>query len=295
MSLDPSPPEGAPSDDPPLARMLSLLESMDARMSRLEARMAELRPPPSDTATAQTGPVGADAGSPDGPAALVAALSQPETVAVMLRLIDRIDMVDASLSSIAQVPDLAAGAVDTVDRLVAAARASGIDLDGRLQASLALAERLSDPETVEALLKLTDHVGELADAAALVPPSVKAVGALPDVVAVATDTVRRLVDQMEAEGMALEYRLQGVLAVTAAITEPRTLAALERLLDDPARLEQLADVAEQGMGVVARTLAAPTEPVGAWGAFRALSDADVQHGLGVLVALARAIGQRGAA
>jgi uncharacterized protein YjgD (DUF1641 family) len=92
--------------------------------------------------------------------------------------------------------------------------------------------------------------------------------------------------------MELEYRLQGVLAVTAAITEPRTLAALERLLEDPSRLEQLADVAEQGVGVLSKALTVPTEPLGPWGAFRALSDRDVQHGLGFVIALARAIGQR---
>ena len=288
MSLDPSTSDGAPSDDPRLTRMLSLLESMDARMSRLEAQVAELRVRPGAGPRSE-----ADAEGPkDGREVLIAALTEPKAVEGMVRLIERIDMIDESLASIAQVPDLAAGAVDTVDRLVVAARESGIDLDGRLQATMALAERFSDPETVEALLDLTEHLGALARAAALIDPSVQAVGQLPDVAAVATDTIRRVVDQMQEEGMALEYRLQGVLAVTAAVTEPRTLAALERLLEDPTRLEQLADVADQGMGVVARTLATPTEPVGAWGALKALSDRDVQHGLGFVIALARAVGQR---
>jgi uncharacterized protein YjgD (DUF1641 family) len=51
-------------------------------------------------------------------------------------------------------------------------------------------------------------------------------------------------------------------------------------------------VAEQGVGVLSKALTVPTEPLGPWGAFRALSDPDAQHGLGFVIALARAIGQR---
>ena len=111
MSLaEPDAAHSAEADDR-LDRVLVLLESMDSRLSRLEAQVAH--------GTGTTAP-----SSPDVlqvPARLSAALAEPDTVEALVRILDRLDHIDQSLVAMAQLPDLAAGAVDTVDRVMMAA------------------------------------------------------------------------------------------------------------------------------------------------------------------------------
>ena len=284
--LDIAPPSSA---DHRLDQMLVLLQSMDARLSRLEARVAEREPVAATDRVVPTDAGGSGVVSIDG--RLSTALSEPRTVDAMVRILERLDHIDQSLLAMAQLPDLAAGAVDTVDRLVTAARDSDLAVDARLQATVALVERFSDPDTVEAVLALTENLDQLVAVSSAVQPLMQSVAQLPDVAAVGMDTVRRLIAQMDEEGLELEYRLQGAIAVTGAVTQPRVLAALERLLEDPALLEQVADLADEASTAVAGVLAQP-ESVGPVGAFRALYDPHVQRGLGVAIALARVLGKR---
>lgn len=145
-------------EDPRLNRILDLLESMDGRMSRLEGQVSEL--------SRSKQPPAAGADDPQAPAApakgqLVDALTAPDTVATLSRILSRLDIVEQALMMADQLPDLAAGAAETIDGVLVAAADSGIDLDGRLQASVALAERLTDPTTAEALLAVLDKAPEL--------------------------------------------------------------------------------------------------------------------------------------
>ena len=173
-----------------------------------------------------------------------------------------------------------------------AAREADLDLNARVQATVALVERFSDPDTVEAVLTLTERLDDLVAVSAAVQPAMRAVAQLPDVASIGVDTIRRVVAQMDEEGLSLEHRLQGVLAVTAAITQPRVLAALERLLEDPALLEGAADLANEASSVVTGALAVPPAPVGPLAAVRALYDPHVQQGLGAVLELARVLGRR---
>lgn len=323
MSIEELEPGALPEGDPRLNRMLSLLESMDARMSRLEGQVAELtQTAPAvvasvtdtiDSAVSQAADRGIDVDARiRSSLTLVEALTEPRTVEVVGRLVERIEMVDQSLVVMEQLPDLAAGAVDTVDRLIAAASASGIDIDLRLRASLALAERLTNPDTVDALLTLTERAGEaaeaaevlaqapgmvagaidtvdgvmgglaargidvdarlrallaaterltdpvvlgtltrLADRAPMLDEAMQVAEQLPGLAAGALDTVDGVVRQLQASGFDLDARIRGVIAVTDAATNPRALAAIERLMANPEALEHLADVAEAAPGMVA--------------------------------------------
>ena len=146
--------------DPRLDRILELMESMDARMTRLEGQVAQLSeatppapaPPPfsAEVATQQ-----------QAKAQLVEALTAPDTVATLTRLLARLDVVEQTLVMADQLPDLAAGAVETVEGVFAAAAETDIDLDGRLRATVALTERLTDPTTIEALLAVLEKAPEL--------------------------------------------------------------------------------------------------------------------------------------
>ena len=326
MSLEELEPGAMPDGDPRLNRMLALLESMDARMSRLEGQVAELTTAAPavvasvtdtiDGAITKAAERGIDVDARlHASLSLVESLTEPRTVEVVGRLVDRIELVDQGLTVLQQVPDLTAGAVDTVDRLVAAAAASGIDIDLRLRASLALAERLTDPDTVEALLALTDRASDaaqavelmgqapgmvagamdtvdgvmaslaargvdvdararallhatekltepavlstltrLAEQAPMLEEALQLAEQLPGVAAGALDTVDGIIGKLQARGVDLDARMNGLLRVTEAATHPRALAAVERLLANPEALEQLASIAEQAPGVVASAL-----------------------------------------
>jgi len=250
---------GAVADgDPRLNRILDLLESMDGRMSRLEGQVAEL------THTTQLAPAFV-AGVTDtvdhhiaaaaergvdvdahvrSSVQLVEALTEPATVATVSRMLDRMDLIEQSLAVAEQLPDMAAGAVDTVDRLILAASESGIDIDARLRASLALAERLTDPTTVEALLQVTEHAPQLAEATA-------ALSQAPGMIAGAVDTVDLTIARMAASGIDVDARLQAVVAATERLTDPAVLASLTTLADKAPQLEEAVAIAEQLPGMAA--------------------------------------------
>ena len=255
MSLEELEPGAMPDGDPRLNRMLALLESMDDRMSRLEGQVAELtQTGPAvvagvtdtiDSAVARAAERGIDVDARlRSSVELVEALTEPRTVEVMGRLVDRIELVDQSLMMLEQVPDLAAGAVDTVDRLVAAAAASGIDIDARLRASLTLAERLTNPDTVEALLALTHHADQAAEAAAMMSQA-------PGMVAGAIDTVDGVMGGLQARGIDVDARVKALLVATEKLTDPTTLDALGRLASHAGEAAEAAEMLSQAPGMVA--------------------------------------------
>jgi len=250
---------GAVGDgDPRLNRILDLLESMDGRMCRLEGQVAELTEVTQlapallagvtdtvdhhVTAASERG-VDVDAHVRSS-VQLVEALTAPATVATVSRMLDRMDVIEQSLSVAEQLPGLAAGAVDTVDRLIASAAASGINIDARLRASLALAERLTDPTTVEALLTVTEQAPQLAEVTA-------ALAQAPGMIAGAVDTVDITIGRLAASGIDIDARLKAAVLATERFTDPAVLAALSSLADKAPQLQEALAIAEQLPGMAA--------------------------------------------
>ena len=259
------PGSAADSGDAALARILSLLESMDARMSRLEGQVTELTDTAAqapavvagvtdtiDTTIARAAERGVDIDAHvRSSVQLVESLTEPRTVATLSRLLDRLDTVDASLGAMEQLPDLAAGAVDTVDRLMGALASQGIDVDARLRASLVLAEKLTDPTVVESALTAVDALSKRAPA---LVEALEVADQLPGLAAGAMDTLDGLIAGLQATGVDLDARLRALTALVDSATRPETVAAIERLLHNPEALHQLAELAEQGPGLVAGTI-----------------------------------------
>ena len=249
---------GAIADGDPTARILALLEGMDARLSRLEGAVAGLQELTEHAPAVVAGvtdtvdhyAVAARDRGVDLDAhvrssvQLAEALTRPEVVNTLGRLIDRLDTVDAALSVAEQLPGMAAGAVDTVDGLIRAASAQGIDVDARLRASLALVERMSAPETVEALLSLTDKLDTVAESLAIAEQ-------LPGMAAGAVDTVDGLVRAASAQGIDVDARLRASLALAERMSAPETVEALLSLTDKLPLLAESAALAEQLPGMVA--------------------------------------------
>jgi uncharacterized protein YjgD (DUF1641 family) len=257
------------SDDPTQARMLELLEGMDARLQRLEASLGA------------------------APVQVV----DPAAAATLARLSDRMDRLDAATRALGQLPDLAAGAVDTIDGFARAAAAQGADVDARLRATLTLAERLTRPELVEALLVLTEDPAALRQAA-------EAAKALPGGLAMAVDTLDTVAGALQARGIDLHARGAQLLRALEALTDPAIVGLLEAVLARGPDLTRLVHVllesgvfdeaAVQMVGTSGKALVqtrGSAAPVGPLGALAALTDPDVQRTLGFTLAFARAFGR----
>lgn len=271
------------TEDPlePNERMLALLESLDARLSRLETKLEAASGPHTvaavvDTvdglvARAQDDGVDLDAHlaaslrlterltRPDtvraieqavdlaeqGPAAVAGVIDTADSligrlqaqgvdfdvrtrralaVAERITREDTVEQLEQALDALAQAPGLVAGAVDTVDGLIARLDAGGVNLDERLQSTLSLAERLSRPETTAQLHELLD-VAETA----------------PGLIAGAVDTVDSLIARMGEAGVHLDDRLADTLGLAERLTRKETVAQLHELLD----------VAETAPGMIA--------------------------------------------
>jgi uncharacterized protein YjgD (DUF1641 family) len=123
---------------------------------------------------------------------------------------------------------------------------------------------------------------------------------LPVAMAAAVDTVDDVVDGLRDRGIDVDTRLGAVLEVVERLTRPDALSAIAALLE---RVDTLRSLMESGMldpatvrmvGQLGRALAVvdagPAERVGAFGALRAMSNANVQRSMGFALALARTFG-----
>lgn len=261
MSFEELEPDAMGNGDPRLNRILDLLESMDGRMSRLEEQLTELTGPPQvepsvltgvtesvDQHVAEASERGVDVDAHvRSSMQLIEALTEPATVATLSRMLDRMDVIEHSVRGVEQLPGLAAGAADTAERLVASAKASGIDLDARFRASVAIAERLTDPATAEALLTVTEYAPQIAQATV-------ALSQVPDLVSGAIDTVDSAIRQLDASGFDLDARFRGVVLAAERFTDPTVLSALITLADKTPQLEEALAIAERLPGMVAAAM-----------------------------------------
>lgn len=151
--------EPTPSADP----VLAAIQALDARLSRMEARIDQLagyaEPLPAAVAVAtdvadglarQIGEEKVDAHLRASGRAL-AALTDPAVVAALEAIVPHLPALAALAGHAAQADNVVATVTDTFDGLVARAAADGIDVDARAHNLLAAAERLTSPQAIEAL------------------------------------------------------------------------------------------------------------------------------------------------
>ncbi|MFZ1398007.1 MAG: DUF1641 domain-containing protein [Candidatus Promineifilaceae bacterium] len=153
----------------------------------------------------------------NGSATLQAKLNEPQTVAALTRLLDRIESLEQTVNTLAdlvtQGPGMAAMVGDMVDETVRSAAARGVDVEQRLQTALTLAEKLTAPAMVEKL----DRLLALADEA-------------PGLAAMVGDMVDETVRSAAARGVDIEARLRAGLAIAEKLTAPEMVAKLDQLL-----------------------------------------------------------------
>ncbi len=224
------------------------------------------------------------AGAATGPRTTPA--SADATAAALARVEASLARLESRLTALETHATAAVGiATDTVDGVVADARARGVDVDARLRTALRLAERLTDPAVAGAL----ERALELAPMA-------------PAAVATAMDSLDGAVSRARAAGVDLDERAGLLLRALERLTSPEALELLGVVLG---RLDAVRSLLESGVldpaatravgtagAALARTAAEPVTPgPGAFGALLALGDADVRTAVGFGLRFAKNLGR----
>ncbi|MCA9981895.1 MAG: DUF1641 domain-containing protein [Anaerolineales bacterium] len=258
-------------------------------------------------------------------------LNEPHTAAALNRLLDRIDRLEQTVNRLAdaieQAPAYAAMAGDMVDELATTAKQRGVNLDERLQTTLALVERLTAPEMTMRLNQLLDlaetapgYAAMLADMAdgtirgadietrlraaleladKLTNPEMTAkinqllalADQAPGLIAMLGDMADDTFRQAQQRGINLEVLAQkGVHAsvkFSELIESPEFDALLESGILDP---QAVVSVGQAGRALAISTQQ-PVEPIGLFGLLGALRDPEMQKALGFLVRFGQNFGR----
>jgi hypothetical protein len=152
----------------------------------------------------------------------------------------------------------------------------------------AVIERLDDPAVAAALVTLLDNA-ELLSTLVLAISGVLERG--DTIIESVAGGVQELKDAEFGIGVT---RVSKVLEVATALEAnlPSILAVLRSPIADPRTVEVVSMLGEATTEGVARARKGETRVTGAFGALRALKDPDVSRGLGVLVEIAKSLGQR---
>ena len=189
-----------------------------------------------------------DTTHPNGAVDLEKRLQDPETREALVHLLDRLDTIERAVDLLDRLEDQMPGAIETgadiLDEELTRAADRGVVLDERAGQALQLAERLTEPETVEILTALIDRLDQLEQLAALADQ-------LPDATMVAVDSIDEALTRAAERGVVLDERAREGLVLLEKMTEPDTAKALGAVLDRAEHLERLAELAETAPDLIA--------------------------------------------
>lgn len=223
---------------------------------------------------------------------LQARLDNPQTVAALTRLLDRVEALEKMMGMAEEVvqqgPGLAAMVADSVDEFYANAARSGTDLEIVLENALQIARRLQNPRLTQVLTKLLDQTESLEMLVSLVEQG-------PGVTAMMADSLDEMMRISVESGIDFDILLnKGLVALTkfiALVESDEFDAVLDSGILDPRTVDV---VGRAGRALAQSYPAGQTEPykVGPLGLLKTLNDPDVQRALGFLTAFAKQFGRQ---
>lgn len=219
---------------------------------------------------------------------LAETLTEPETTAVLTRLIDRLDQLEAIAQMADRLPGASAAAVDTLDEALTRAAERGVVFDERVRVGLRLLERMTEPRTAQALGAVLDRADRLERLAAQSD-------AVPDVIATVVDILDHEYARTLERGYDPERTLRQAAGALGRLGELFQSSEFEALL--PSGIlgsEALRAVGSLGSALVdsqneARRGETPRR--GLFGLMGALRDPDVQYAMGFLTRVAQKFGR----
>lgn len=152
------------------------------------------------------------------------------------------------------------------------------------------ATRPPPPDPVlAALARIEQRLAAVEQVAVALNPAGGMLATLPGAVAMMADTFDGVAERLGEAGVDLDERMRSVLRAVEVATAPRAVAGLASLVESRLLEPSALAVVSQ----LASALADPgaAQPVGMWGAMKALRDPDVQRALGFLLAIARQFGK----
>ncbi len=187
------------------------------------------------------------AGAPSADA-LQQRLNDPDTVAALTRLLDRIDSIEQTVDKLAdavnQAPAMIAMMTDAADEQYRLAAESGVDIDERLHSALQIAEKLTEPRTVEVLSGLLDRMDQLEEL-------VKLTDQAPGMMAMMVDAADEQYRLATESGVDVEARIKTGLTLVEKLTTPESMEVLSKLVDHMDALDNAVGLLDQAPGMVA--------------------------------------------
>lgn len=131
-------------------------------------------------------------------------LNDPQTQEMLHRLLDHAEVLDNLLVMAKDLPNLVAVATDLFDAVARQAADNGIDLEQRATQLLLLFKKATEPENLQTLNVLVDHLPQLEKA-------VEMSDELPNLVAMVTDVIDEWATELKKEGVELEQSVRNGL------------------------------------------------------------------------------------
>jgi uncharacterized protein YjgD (DUF1641 family) len=175
-------------------------------------------------------------------------LQDPETREALVHLLDRLDTIERAVDALErieqQLPDAVETTADVIDDELTRAADRGVVLDERAGGALQLAEKLTEPRTVEVLTALLDRLDRLEQLAELADQ-------VPDAAMITVDTIDDALTRAAERGVVVDERAREGLMLLEKMTEPETAAALGAVIDRAEHLERLSALAEDAPDAIA--------------------------------------------
>ena len=215
-------------------------------------------------------------------------LTEPDTVDVLTRLIDRLDRLEALASMADQLPDAAMVAADSLDDALTRAAERGVVVDERAREGLMLLEKMTEPETAAALGAVLDRAEHLERLSALAEDA-------PDAIATVVDILDTEYARAAERGYDPEQILRRSFSALGQLGDLFQSDEFEALLAsgvlDPEALQAVGSLGSALVDTQKEARRGETTQRGFFGLLGALRDDDVQRAIGFITTFAKKFGQ----
>ncbi len=170
------------------------------------------------------------------------------THALLEKILERLDHLEARVEGIAQIvdqgPPAIAAVTDTLDEAARHLAAHGPPVDERVRSALHVVDTLTQADTAASLGRIVDRLTAL-------EPMIEGLTQLPNLVAGATDVIDELARGAAAAGVDVDARLASLRGLLVELTAPPVLDGVRALLPILPQLAPLAHHAQAMPGMVA--------------------------------------------
>ena len=218
-------------------------------------------------------------------------LNDPQTAEVLHRLLDHAQSLDQMLTTVGELPNLLAIAVDFFDATCRKASQDGIDIEQRATRLVKLLIQVTEPNNMRAIEKLVSRLPKLEEGSALLDE-------LPNLLATAMDVFDEWAAMQKAQGIDLEQSIrQGLHAALylGGKLNREELGRIGFLLKSEVLSENsVATVSMAGAALSSCHQGSCEHPVakrvGFWGLLSAMRDPNTQRALSFALQFAKCFG-----